>query len=311
MNGREEQRHSVIANPLGVAVFLAIAFGASWLWLAVAIVWCGWSVINPVVQLPMAFAPAVAAVVVRRWVTGEGFADAGLAPRWRASWRTYLLAWWGPLLLVAASVGVAAAMGLWRPDSAASEPDSWPPLAVTVPALLVVVVVLTPVYWGEEFGWTGYLRLRLFPDRPLASVTATGLVWALWHYPLALLGYIHFGNIVAGLAIWTLSFLFQEVILAWLYLRARTIWAASLAHAGNNMVLSLLVGLLLAEQLGDTMVTVVMAVPLGVVAAWIVATGRLRPGGLPRRRRGPAEDDPFGGPDLRRPVTVRGTAAAG
>ncbi|MBP2336524.1 hypothetical protein [Saccharothrix coeruleofusca] len=30
-------------------------------------------------------------------------------------------------------------------------------------AVLLAVPVLTPVYWGEEFGWTGYLRQRLLP----------------------------------------------------------------------------------------------------------------------------------------------------
>ncbi|MET8878403.1 hypothetical protein [Nocardia sp. NPDC004604] len=44
------------------------------------------------------------------------------------------------------------------------------------------------------------------------------------------------------------------------------------------MVLSLLAGQLLATELGDMVLTAVIAVPLGVVAAWIVMTGRLSPG---------------------------------
>ncbi|MEV4124785.1 CPBP family intramembrane glutamic endopeptidase [Nocardia sp. NPDC049707] len=262
------QRRRAVANPVGVGAFLVIAFGATWLWYSVAIVVLGLSIVNPVVQLPMGVAPAVAAMVVRRWITREGFGDAGLAVRFRESWRWYLGAWLGPVGLAAAAVGLALIIGLWRSDGGLS-------VVRTVPILLVMVVVLVPVYWGEEFGWTSYLRPRLFPDRPRRSVLTTGLIWAVWHYPLALLGYINFSNVVLGLAIWTISFIAQETILAWLYLRSRSVWTASLAHAGNNMVLSFLAGELLAAQLGDTVLTAVVAVPLGVVAAWIMLTGRL------------------------------------
>ncbi|GAB4585726.1 type II CAAX endopeptidase family protein [Nocardia sp. IFM 10818] len=270
---------------MGVAVFLLLAFGISWLWLLFAVVWLGFSVINPIVQLPMAVAPAVAALVVRRWVTREGFADAGLAPRFREL-RWYLIAWLGPLVLAVASIAVAVLIRLWWPDSSWLDSDFGIPITGLTPILLTAVIVLTPLYFGEEFGWTGYLRPRLFPGRPLASVTATGLIWASWHYPLAFIGYVHFGDVFAGLAVWTVSFLSQEIILTWLYLRSRTIWVPSLAHAGNNLVLSLLVGDLLAEPLGDTLVTLLLAVPLGAVAGWIVCTGRLstamtRPDSMP------------------------------
>ncbi|WP_051178504.1 CPBP family intramembrane glutamic endopeptidase [Nocardia concava] len=267
---------TVVANPRGVGAFLLIAFGASWLWQLFAVVGLGLSIINPVVQLPMGVAPAVAAVIVRRWVTREGFADAGLALRLRANKRWYLAAWLGPLGLAAATVALAVVTGLWWPDSGAPGSDTGASLAVEVPLLLGLVVVLMPIYWGEEFGWTGYLRPRLFPGNPLKSVLATGLIWAIWHYPLAFVGYINFTNVALGLAIWTVSFLFQETILTWLYQRSRSIWTASLAHAGNNMVLSLLAGQLLAAKLGDMVLTAIVAVPLGVVAAWRVLTGRLK-----------------------------------
>ncbi|AYF79444.1 CPBP family intramembrane metalloprotease [Nocardia yunnanensis] len=257
--------------------FVLIAFGVAWLWLWLAVAVFGCSAINPVVQLPFAFAPGVAAVIVRRWITREGFGDAGLRPRLRENRRWYLMAWLAPLALAAASVAVAVVTGLWWPGSDATGPDSSPSVLAQIPVLLILVVVLTPIYWGEEFGWTSYLRPRVYSDRPLKSVLVTGLVWAVWHYPLAFLGYISFSNVALGLAIWTFSMLCQETILAWLYIRSRSIWTASLAHAGNNMILSLLVGQLLATELGDTVLTALIAVPLSIVAAWILLTGRLHP----------------------------------
>jgi membrane protease YdiL (CAAX protease family) len=171
--------------------------------------------------------------------------------------------------LVGVTLATAAAVGLWRP--VAPTAAQWGFVA----ALALVVPLLAPVYWGEEFGWTSYLRLRLFPGRPLAATLATGLVWAVWHYPLAFLGYIEFPDVVLGLAVWTVSFLCQEVILSWLRIRGGTVWPASVAHAGNNMVLSLLTGFALAGSADATATTALMAVPLAVVAGWIVLSGRV------------------------------------
>ncbi|RJO73782.1 CPBP family intramembrane metalloprotease [Nocardia panacis] len=223
------------------------------------------SLVNPLVQLPFGLAPALVAVVVRRWVTKEGFADAGLALRFRKNRRYFLMAWLGPLLFAVTGVAAAAAAG------SRTTMTPW----VTTPILMAMVIPLIPIYWGEEFGWTGYLRPRLFPDRPLLSVGATALIWAVWHYPLAFFGYVEFGNPLLGLLVWTVSILFQEVILAWLYQSTGSIWTASLAHAGNNMVLFLLVGQVLPDSTSMS-ITLVATIPLALAACWIVATGRLR-----------------------------------
>ncbi|GAA2228962.1 MULTISPECIES: CPBP family intramembrane glutamic endopeptidase [Kitasatospora] len=260
----------------GVAVFLALTFGAGWAWLLLARLILRLSLVNPLAQLPFALLPAVAAVVVRRWVTHEGFRDAALALRLRQAWPYYLAAWLGPLLLAGAAVGLAAVFG-HRPDlgqlaGAAPGLPGW-----SIPLLLTVLAaVLTPLYWGEEFGWTGYLRLRLLPDRPLLSVLLTGLIWAGWHYPLALLGYLHFAHLAAGLVVWTASILCQECLLAWLRTRSGSIWPAALAHAGNNMVLSLLMNLLLSGRGLDDVALTLFPVPALAVAAYVTTRGLRR-----------------------------------
>ncbi|MET7707086.1 CPBP family intramembrane glutamic endopeptidase [Micromonospora sp. NPDC005413] len=268
----------VMARMKGVLAFLVIAFGASWGWLILARLGLGLSLVNPLVQLPFGFAPAIAAIIVRRWITREGFHDAGLALRLRDAWSSYLIAWLCPMGFVVGTVGLAAAMGLWTPDLSTLD-DAVPGLPgwAFVLVLMAVVPLLTPLYWGEEFGWTSYLRLRIFVGRPLLSVVATGLIWAFWHYPLAFFGYIEFTNIALGLLVWTVMFLLQEVILAWLRTRSDSIWPSSLAHAGNNMVLALLTGLLLTEggKLDEITVTLLSAAPMATVCVWILAGRRL------------------------------------
>lgn len=70
----------------GVLAYLLLAFGLAWSTVFVARLLLGLSLEISLVQLPMAFSPAVAAVIVRFWITREGFGDAGLAPHFRSGW---------------------------------------------------------------------------------------------------------------------------------------------------------------------------------------------------------------------------------
>jgi len=259
----------------GVVAFLLLSFGLAWAGMFAAPLLFGLSLVNPLVQLAgIAFTPAIAAFVVRKWITREGFADAGLRPRLRGNAGLYLAAWLGPFAFAGVALGVAALLGVWDFDPAAFALLPGLPAWASMAVLALAVIVLAPIYCGEEFGWTSYLRLRLFPERPVLSTLATGLIWAVWHYPLAFLGYIEFDNVVLGLAIWTVSFLFQEVILSWLRLRSGSVWTASLAHAGNNMVLALLIGTALGEG-REHAANLVGLVPMVAVALWLILSGRL------------------------------------
>ncbi|NYI05136.1 CPBP family intramembrane glutamic endopeptidase [Allostreptomyces psammosilenae] len=269
----------------GVPVFLLLAFGISWASILFAYSVLGIPLDNPLVQLPMGFAPAIAAIVVRRKVTKEGFRDARLAPRLAEAWSSYLLAWLGPPLVLAATAALAAALGLYRPELPADLPEP----AVWL-GLLALSVVLVPVFWGEEFGWRGYLQDRLGRG-PVSAALLTGLIWGVWHYPLAFTGYTDFDDLPLGMAIWTVSCVFQAVILAWLLRRSKSIWVPSLAHAGNNMVIGVLSESVLMESGGmsATAVNALGLVPLGAVAAWVLLTGRLGEGPAPLRERVAAE----------------------
>lgn len=226
----------------GILVYLAIAFLGVWPYLFLVRLALGWSLVNPLVQLPVAFVPAIGAYVVRRWVTREGFADAGLRWRLRGAWRGWLVAWFMPLAVTVLVLAVAAAVGWWSPDL--SPVDG--PGGIVV--LLVLQVVLMPAYMGEEFGWTSFLWPRLVPGRPLLSMVATGFIWAVWHYPLAYLGYTEFSDHTVSMPLWTGTFMLFEVMLCWLYAVTGSVWVTSLAHSGNNVVMGVLTEQLLTQD---------------------------------------------------------------
>jgi uncharacterized protein len=265
----------------GVLTFLLISFGLAWGAVFVARFVLGMSLVNPLVQIPMAFSPAIAALIVRQWVTREGFRDAGLSPRLRSARWYYLVAWIGPALVLAATVGLAAALGLYRPDGSPL-PQLVPGVELPGPAglllVLVAPVVLLPAFWGEEFGWRGYLQLHASRS-PLQATVITGVVWAVWHYPLVFTDYVEYANPFLKIATWTPSIIAQAIILAWLFLRSGSVWVACLAHAGNNLIIGALAHPLLVEGggLDPSTADLLGLIPLVAVCAWILLTGRLTP----------------------------------
>jgi membrane protease YdiL (CAAX protease family) len=92
-------------------------------------------------------------------------------------------------------------------------------------------VLAAPVFLGEELGWRGYLQVRIFPGRRLLAATVTGVVWAVWHFPLWL--------IVLELPTWVLalatgSTIVTSVFLGWLQERSGSVWAPAVGHSTNN-----------------------------------------------------------------------------
>lgn len=232
----------------GIIWFLAIAFGLAWISWEI-VIRSGVPVLGAQFQLlalPGAFAPAIAAFAVRKWITREGFADAGLALHLR-SWRFYLLAWLMPLAVVALIIVQAIAFGIAEPDftleraaateivgskAAGLEGFAW----LVVPQALLLAIVATPVLWGEEFGWRGWLQRRILVGRPVAAAVVTGLIWAVWHFPLTLRGYNFPEQPLLGSLVFVAMTILTSYLFGWFRERSGSIWAASLAHSATNAV---------------------------------------------------------------------------
>jgi len=197
--------------------------------------------------LPGAFAPAIAAIIVRKWITREGFADAGLGLRLRG-WPYYLAGWLLPLFVVGVIVAEARLLGIATPDFAlsralageAGERARQMTMSLSaiplIPATLLFALVTTPIFWGEEFGWRGYLQQRLLAGRPIASAIVVGIIWGTWHFPLTLRGYNYPDHPVFGSAIFVVIAILLAYVFGWIFRRSGSIWASSLAHAATNGV---------------------------------------------------------------------------
>lgn len=257
----------------GVRWFLTLAFGGAWIpWLGINL--AGGSLDDPLTQLlAAAFIPALAAVVVRRWITRQGFKGSGLRLHLRASWRHYVTAMtlpWGVLLVAAV---LAAAFGYWPSGGLDIAAAGW----LYVAAGPIICLVGAPFFWGEEYGWTAYLRDRLVPGRPIATTLLTGTIWGIWHWPLPWVGYFGGDSGVAGafwaMVLWVPLSVLLEFVIGWLWSETGSVWPGAMVHAGCNMVASAGMALVFGDTIGPAAMTVLLCAGLVPFVLAIVLTG--------------------------------------
>jgi membrane protease YdiL (CAAX protease family) len=181
----------------------------------------------------MPFAPAIAAFIVRKWITREGFSDSGWRPNLRR-WRLYLLAIAWPIAANLLSVAIAFAARV-EPAGFSFPWGVSGPGYLTLLGWIAVSVAISPIIFGEEFGWRGYLQIRLFAEHPWKAAIATGLIWGVWHYPLILAERAQYGGLWVGLLVFPIATTNMSIFLGWLRRRTGDVWSTSIGHGSNNV----------------------------------------------------------------------------
>ena len=130
-------------------------------------------------------------------------------------------------------------------------------------SLLLQSCLGSAVTIGEEFGWRAYVQEKLLRGFGVSGgLLLLGLVWGLWHLPIGLMGW-NFPErpLLGALLLTPLSTVFVGVYLGWLYLRSRSIWIPTVAHAALNLSASVLFTEI--EMRGDA-----LPLQLSWIAAW-------------------------------------------
>lgn len=100
-------------------------------------------------------------------------------------------------------------------------------------AVYPVTVLLT---LGEEIGWRGYLQEKVIDGfGAFKGILLLGLVWGLWHMPIALQGY-NFPNhpYIEAFMTYPLVGVALSLIIAYLGFNRYSIFIGALLHASNN-----------------------------------------------------------------------------
>jgi uncharacterized protein len=240
----------------GVISFTLLAMGLAWM--VVSPLWISSQGLQHPLALPlmiaMMFTPSIATLIVTRWISppAGGIRKAtglGLGRHWPRFW---LLAWFGPPLLVAGALLIGALFGRYQFDlqnfSGFRELLAQDPAGATaldqigIQTLVLIqlgTLLLAPLInalpaFGEEWGWRGYLLPQLLPLGQWPALLISGVIWGLWHAPVILLGYNYPQYPLSG---WLLMIVFSVllgILLGWTRLATGSVWPAVIGHAAIN-----------------------------------------------------------------------------
>jgi membrane protease YdiL (CAAX protease family) len=109
---------------------------------------------------------------------------------------------------------------------------------VTMVFLLLTVGVIKNLgsTLGEEIGWRGFL---IFELRKVMSFKAlaivSGVIWAIWHFPLINLMYGRGHDLLLHMGAFTVMILGVSVILAYYTFKSNSLWPAAVYHSIHNI----------------------------------------------------------------------------
>lgn len=218
--------------------FLAILVGLSAIFDALLIASGTIQGASSLFALALMWSPAIAALATAR-IFHDGWRSIG----WRPGRVRYLaIAYLLPIVYATGAYGLVWLTG------GGSFTGTWPahlPIFLVVGTLSGALSAL-----GEEIGWRGYLVPQLASTHSFTTTALlSGLIWAVWHYPLLL-----FTDYGTGsprwymLACFTVAIVGLSFAFAWLRLRSGSIWPPVLLHASHNLFLLHVFTPLMAEH---------------------------------------------------------------
>jgi membrane protease YdiL (CAAX protease family) len=179
------------------------------------------------------YTPTLAVLIMMLVVTRDGYSRAGWATLGlhRLGLRFWALALLGPLVVMSAIYGFVWSIGVGQfalPDGFTLDK-----LALYLSTGLGIAVALG---LGEEIGFRGYLLPRLMHMGTTRALLLSGLLHALWHFPLLLLTPIYpiVGSWLIVGPIFLVTLTTAGVFYGYLQLRSKSVWPAPLAHSVIN-----------------------------------------------------------------------------
>lgn len=228
-------RGSTNLNKTTLFLILTLLLSA---WPYAAIIRTG--IVDGLPVLALMWAPGLAALLTQ-YITTRSVAGLG----WRLGKGRYLLtSLLIPLVACLVVYGLSWGVGL-IPFTAAGLVDSVAGTSgqrLSLPlALLMIVGIGLPMSLfsalGEELGWRGLLLPELVKRYSFTvSALLSGVIWAIFHYPLMLFADYHSdAPLWFALTMFTISVLSISFIFAWLRLKSGSVWTAALLHASHNL----------------------------------------------------------------------------
>jgi membrane protease YdiL (CAAX protease family) len=179
------------------------------------------------------YTPTLAVLIVMLVVTRDGYSKAGWSALGlhRLGLRWWTLALLGPLALMSAIYCITWSSNV--ADFTLPADFTW---AAFASGLASNLGVSTALGLGEELGFRAYLLPRLAQFGMRRAMILSGLMHAIWHFPLMLLTPVYpvLGSwLILGPVI-LLTLTSAGVFYSYLQLSGRSVWPATLAHGAVN-----------------------------------------------------------------------------
>jgi len=291
-----------LINKKRLYVFLAFAFGLSWL--IAAIIFLTGGLTNSLELIPNTgitlalvllasgymWGPA-AAHVLTRVVTKSGWKNLYLRPFIKKQWPYLLAGWFLPGILTI--IGTVLFF-LFFPNffdnklsfiteqlttlgiSANLTPLQFAAIQ-TLSALLISSPINAIATFGEEFGWRAFLLPELAPLGNRKALILSSIIWGIWHWPIIIMGHNYGLNYPGypwlGLIATMWLTLSVGIFFGWLSIKGKSVWPAVLAHGALNGLAS--IGLLFQNTstpmiLGPTPAGIIGCIPFTILSIFIL-----------------------------------------
>jgi uncharacterized protein len=209
--------------------------------------------IHPNLVLLLMWTPALSSAVARLALR-EGIRDISFRFGGKIGLRSMGIAVLMPLIVGTLAYGIAWSIGLVGFSAITPSPQelAMSPAAARLAALepisrfLASVALGATVFtaygclWtaGEEIGWRGYMLTRLVTAGVPQPLFVSGLIWAVWHFPLILSGaYASGANPFLSAGLFTIMVIGSALVAGVLRLRSGSVWPAIVLHSAWNSLI--------------------------------------------------------------------------
>lgn len=110
-------------------------------------------------------------------------------------------------------------------------------LFITVP-LLGGPLSSLGLYFGEEYGWRGFLQKELFRYNKILGAVLIGLIWGIWYIPLIMKGMHTYPPDITGIVTGLVFFTLWGIIQSYSVIKTGSIWVAAFMHGAVNYIYS-------------------------------------------------------------------------